>query len=66
MMHKMTSRGRPGGRLESSRRLQKFDGRKRGSNRETNSNPCSFSDRFRFEGESERAKEGESDAFLAE
>lgn len=57
MMHKTTSRGRPGGRLESSRRLQTFDGRRRGNNRETNSNPCSFSDRFRFEGESERKKE---------
>lgn len=56
--HKTTSRGRPGGRLESSRRLQTFDGRRRGNNRETNSNPCSFSDLFWLcgvsEGEGER------------
>lgn len=52
------SRGRPGDRLESSRRLQTFDGRRRGNNRETNSNPCSFSDWFGCVGEREREREG--------
>lgn len=64
MRHKTTSRGRPGGRLGSSRRLQMFDGRRQGNNRETNSNPCSFSDWFGCVGESER--ERENDGFLAE
>lgn len=44
MRHKTTFRGRLDGRLESSRRRQTFDGHRRGNNRETNSNPCSFSD----------------------
>lgn len=42
MRHKTTFRGRPGGRLESSRPRQTFDGHKRGNSRETSSNPCSF------------------------
>lgn len=64
MKHKRTFRGRPGGRLESSRHRQTFDGRRRGNNRETSSNPCSFSDRFWLCGV--RVREREGDAFLAE
>lgn len=43
MRHKTTFRDHPGGRLESSRPRQTFDGHRRDNSRETNSNPCSFS-----------------------
>lgn len=39
----MMFRGRPGGRLGSSRPRQTFGGHRRDNSRETNSNPCSFS-----------------------
>lgn len=39
----MMFRGRPGGRLESSRPRQTFDGHRLDNSRETNSNPYSFS-----------------------